>query len=110
MKNTLFTCDICKEIFKDHTDLKNHIRRHHQSMVKVKFPSGDVAEIKRAEDNTFKCKCGKGFKLPNSLHRHAKVCNNELIEQEEEAELMDMDDFDASEQMNMDNRIMPIDC
>jgi len=54
MKNTLFTCSICKDIFRNHSDLKNHVRRDHQSSVKVKFQNGDVVEIKRAEDNTFK--------------------------------------------------------
>jgi uncharacterized C2H2 Zn-finger protein len=114
MKNTLFTCTICKDIFRNRTDLKNHVRRDHQSAVKVKFQNGAVTEVKRAKDNTFKCKCGKSFKLPDSLRRHAKGCNGELTEPEEDEEegaLMDvLEDSDASESMNVDERVVPADC
>jgi hypothetical protein len=71
-----------------------------------------VTEVKRAEDNTFKCKCGKIFKLPDSLRTHARICGDELIKQEEderEAELMDVDDSDASESLKLDDRIVPAD-
>jgi len=113
MKNALFTCTICKDIFRNRPDLKNHVRRDHQSAVKVKFQNGGVTEVKRAEDNTFKCKCGKSFKLPDSLRRHAKECNNESTESHEEeveVELMDISDSDASESMDVDDRIIPVDC
>jgi uncharacterized C2H2 Zn-finger protein len=114
MKNTLFTCTICKDIFRNRTDLKNHVRRDHQSVVKVKFQNGGVTEVKRAEDNMFKCNCGKSFKLPDSLRRHAKGCNGELTvseEDEEEGALMDvLEDSDASESMDVDDRIIPADC
>ena len=113
MTNSLFTCITCNDIFRNRHDLNNHVRRDHQSAVKVKFQTGGVTEVKRAEDNTFKCKCGKRFKLPDSLRRHAKSCNNEsteLEEKEREAELMNVNDSDASESMNMNDRIIPIDC
>src|SRR5271169_6882678 len=86
MKNALFTCAVCKDIFRNRTDLKNHVRRDHQSAVKIKFQNRGVTEVKRTEDNTFKCKCGKSFKLPNSLRRHVKKCNDELTEPEEDEE------------------------
>ena len=34
----------------------------------------------------FKCKCGKRFKLPDSLRRHAKRCNEESVELEKAEE------------------------
>ena len=113
MTNALLTCITCKDIFRSCYDLNNHVRRYHQSSVKVKFQNGDVAEVKRGEDNAFKCKCGKSFKLPDSLRRHAKGCNGELIESEEDEEervLMDVDDYDALQSMNIDDRIVPADC
>src|SRR5437667_5263793 len=110
MTNTLFTCTTCNNIFRSRSDLNYHVKRDHQSSVKVKFQNGGVTEVKRAEDNTFKCKCGKSFKLPDSLRRHVKGCNDELTEPEEdegEGMLMDVDDSDASE---LDDRVIPGDC
>jgi hypothetical protein len=37
MRNTLFTCFICKDIFGNHNDLNNHIKHDHQSVIKIKF-------------------------------------------------------------------------
>ena len=116
MTNTLLTCITCKDIFRSRYDLNNHVRRDHQSAVKVKFQNGCVTEVKRAEDNTFKCKCGKNFKLPDSLRRHAKGCNGELTEPEEDeiwTELMDVDDSDPLELLIADAsiaRVIPADC
>lgn len=113
MTKTLLKCIKCDDIFRNRHDLEYHVKRDHQSSVKVKFQNGTMTEVKRAEDNTFKCKCGKGFKLPNSLHRHAKGCNDELTEPEQnerEAGSMEIDDSDASESMNVDDRIVPADC
>src|SRR5271170_5616300 len=36
-------------------DLNNHIRREHQSLLKVKCQNGGMEEVKRGEDSTFKC-------------------------------------------------------
>jgi len=71
-----------------------------------------VTEVKRAEDNTFKCKCGKSVKLPDSLRRHARTCRGELTDPEQierEPELMDVDS-DASESLIADARVIPADC
>lgn len=112
MAPTLPTCITCNNIFRTRHELEYHVKRDHQSSVKVKFQNDDVVEIKRTQDNTFKCRCGKSFKLPDSLRRHTKGCNNKLMEQEEEnggIELMDIDDFDAPESSNRDDRIVPAD-
>ena len=112
MKNTLFTCITCKNIFRNRSELNYHVKRNHQSNVKVIFQNGDVSEIERAEDGMFKCKCGKSFQYPDSLRRHAKNCNDRLaeIEEEREVESMNVDDSDASEPIDVDDRVMPIDC
>src|SRR5947207_841146 len=111
MTNALLKCIKCNDIFRTRHDLEYHVKHDHQSLVKVKFQNGGVTEVKRAEDNTFKCKCGKSFKLPDSLRRHAKRCNDELMEPEEnEGEDVLMDDTDASESMDMDDRVIPADC
>ena len=113
MKNTLFTCATCNDIFGSRPDLNNHVRRDHQSSVKVKFRNGGVTEVKKTEDNTFKCKCGKRFKFPDSVRRHAKGCDGGLAEQREKenmAELMNVEDSDASESMNVNDRVIPVDC
>jgi uncharacterized C2H2 Zn-finger protein len=113
MRNTLFTCGVCEDIFRNRNDLNNHVRRDHQSVVKVKFQNGGVTDVKKGPDGMFKCMCEKRFKLPWSLQRHAKGCNGKLAESEEDEEervLMDMDDCDTSESMNIDDRIVPADC
>ena len=72
-----------------------------------------MTEVKRAGDSTFKCKCGKSFKLADSLRRHAKRCDGELTEpdsKESGEELMNENDPDASEFMNVDDRNVPADC
>jgi len=83
----------------------------------VKFQNGGITKVKRAEDNTFKCQCGKAFKLANSLCRHAKGCSGELTEREDDdkrgAESVDGNESDASEHMDVDNRVIdriPNDC
>ena len=113
MKNTLFTCTICKDIFRGHNELKNHVRRDHQLAVKVNFQNGHVKEVTKEADGTFKCKCKKKFNLPSSLQRHAKRCNNEWVEVEDdrsEGGLMNVDDTDASESMDLDSSLVPDDC
>ena len=113
MRNTLFTCTVCNDIFRTRPDLNKHVRHKHQSMVKVKFQMGRVAEVKKGADGIFKCVCGKGFKVPWSLQRHAKGCSGKLTEsQKEEAdiELTNGDNSDASEYVDMDSRVIPADC
>ena len=113
MRNTVFTCAVCNDIFRTRPDLNNHVRHKHQSVVKVKFQTGRVAEVKKGADGTFKCTCGKGFKFPWSLQKHVKECDDESTEshkEEAEVELMDINDSDASESIDMDDKIIPIDC
>jgi uncharacterized C2H2 Zn-finger protein len=105
MTNALLKCTKCSDIFRHRTELVNHVKRYHQSLIKIKFLNGDVAEIKRENDDTFKCKCGKSFKLPDSLRRHAKTCRDELAESEQimrEVSLMD----DASESMDFSDEVV----
>src|SRR5271169_4803414 len=116
MTNALLTCIKCNNIFRSHHDLDNHVKRDHQSSVKVKFQSGAVTEVKKGEDDTFKCKCGKSFKVPGSLQRHAKDCNDEAMrshEDEEEDVQMSEGISDASESAELNKEEFddtPIDC
>jgi len=70
----LSTCSWCKESFRTQSQLYNHVRRVHQTMVKVKFLNGEVKEIEKQSDEIFVCDCSKVFKHPGSLHNHAKQC------------------------------------
>lgn len=70
-------------------------------------------KVKREEDNTFKCKCGKSFNYPDSWHKHVKVYNHELIEPEEdrrERVSMNIDDNNESECMDVDCQVIRNDC
>ncbi|HEV2222669.1 MAG TPA: hypothetical protein VGR84_06670 [Candidatus Acidoferrales bacterium] len=60
-----------------------------------------MTQIKRGDDNTFKCACEKVFKHPLLLKKHMKECNGEstclddgLID---DNMLGEEDDLDASE-------------
>lgn len=112
MTNALLTCITCNDIFRSRSDLTYHVKRDHQSLVKVKFENGSVAEVKKGEDGMFKCKCEKRFKLPVTLQRHAKSCRGQLEEPgqaEGEAQLPD----DASESMDFNDEVVddiPADC
>ena len=113
MTPTLLICTTCNDTFRSRHELNYHVRHEHQSSVKIKYQNGDMTEVKRTEDNTFKCKCGKSFKHPNSIQRHAKICNEEsgeLEENEDEIVLMDIDDSHASESMSVEDRMIPADC
>ena len=106
----LFIYIIYKNIFRNHINLKNHIKHDHQSMIKIKFQIDDMTKVKRIKDNIFKCKYEKRFKLPNSLRRYAKECNDELTEPKERALMDVLEDFNVSESMNMNDRIILTDC
>ena len=116
MTNILLTYIKYNNIFRRRSDLTYHIKRHHQSSIKIKFDNGHVMKVKKREDDIFKCKCGKSFKASTSLRKHMKRCKNKSadVEQDEiEIKLMNIDDSDASESMNLNARIIvhdPIDC
>jgi len=105
MTNTLLKCTKCNDIFRSRHDLEYHVKRDHQSSAKVKFQNGDMTEVKRAKDNTFKCKCGKSFKLPDSLRRHARTCRDELTEPEQIERVIPLFD-DASESMDFNDEVV----
>lgn len=71
-----------------------HVKRDHQSSVKVKFENGSVAEVKKEEDGTFICKCEKRFNLSVTLRKHAKTCRGESSESED----IHMNDIDVIEE------------
>jgi hypothetical protein len=115
MTNKLFTCKLtaCKATFRSYSQLNYHVKCNHQSNVTIKFLNGDVMEVKRGQDKTFRCKCGKSFNYPDSLRKHAKGCNSKLIKLEEdgsEGVLMNVDDTDTLESMNLDVSVVPNDC
>jgi hypothetical protein len=109
MTTAQLICITCKDTFKSRFDLNYHVKRHHQELVKVKFRDGRVAEVKRGDENMFKCNCGKRFGFPGSLQRHAKRCGGDVIESEEAEE----EDSDASESMDFNEEFVdntPEDC
>ena len=109
----VLTCVSCKKIFRSRDDLKNHVRRDHQSSVTVTFLCGRTAIIKRGEDGMFKCGCEKRCRLPNSMQRHAKSCKGESerqLEKEENAESVSEEEIDISEPMNREVDDIPDDC
>src|SRR5579864_257199 len=72
------TCRNCGEMFRNRSAYKNHVRSKHQASVAVKFEDGTSLKIKRESNGKFKCRCGKLFKLPNSLHAHARSCMSRI--------------------------------
>ena len=97
MRNTLYTCVVCKDIFRTRLDLNNHVRCKHQSVIKVKFQTDGATEVKKGMNDTFKCVCEKEFKVSMSLQRHMKNCNDESIDHEQnEMKIELMNDSDVS--------------
>ena len=113
MTNVLLTCITCDKIFRSRSDLTYHVKRDHQSLVKVKFENGSMTEVKKGEDDMFTCKCRKKFKLSVTLRKHAKGCRGESNEQEythmEDVDMLegvsDMVDYD-----DMSISDTPVDC
>jgi uncharacterized C2H2 Zn-finger protein len=115
--SALLSCTSCHQLFRSRSALNNHVRRNHQSSVKVQFRNGNVAEIKRGNDNAFKCNCGKIFKLPISLQKHTKDCSEKVASCYGDLNDVDMldeeDDSDVSESCESDNNCVneiPADC
>src|SRR6266496_3482886 len=116
MTNTLLTCITCKDTFRSHYELNYHVKRYHQSSVKVKYENGHVTEVKKGDDGTFKCQCRKSYKTPTSLWKHMKSCRHESSEQEH-AHMEDVDMLegvsDVSDMMDHDDASIsdtPVDC
>ena|SRR5271155_1439818 len=117
MTTALLSCITCQQLFRSRSALSNHVRRDHQPSVKVQFRNGNVAEIKRGNDNAFKCNCGKTFKLPNSLQIHTKECGDELVSHNGDLNDVDMlreeNDSDVSESCESNDDCVndiPADC
>src|SRR5947207_11759183 len=103
MINILFIYIICKNIFKNHYNLNNHIKYNHQSSIKIKFQNDDMIEVKRAKNNIFKYKYEKNFKFSDLLYKYTKKYNDKLIktkENEREKILININDFDISKLNN----------
>lgn len=108
MVNALLSCSVCKQLFRSTTALRNHVRRQHQTSVKVKYRNGLVREIRRGDDDAFKCGCGKTLKHPLSLHKHVKQCNDELTTPDEviEQDMSPEENYsDASESAESDDNV-----
>jgi hypothetical protein len=114
MHNALLSCKTCGDLFRLKSALKNHVRREHQSLVKVKFKNGSAGEVKKGTDGAFKCQCGKTFKLPMSLQTHAKECNDQSIAirrvEEEDVMMLEADVDDAESSCSEIRQDTPIDC
>ena len=113
MINILFKCIKYNNIFRNHHDLNNHIKNNHQSSIKIKFQNDDMIKVKKTKDNIFKYKYEKNFKFINSLHKYARIYNNKLMKQKEnerEIELININDFDISKSLKLNDRIISIDC
>src|SRR5436305_14641830 len=89
-------------MFRSRSNLTYHVKRDHQSSVKMKFENESVTEVTKEADETFKCKCEKTFKLSITLRRHAKSCNDELMKLESKTQLMN----DASKSMNFNDEMI----
>jgi hypothetical protein len=78
------------------------------------FQDGRVAEVKRGNDNTLKCNCGKRFGFLSSLQRHAKSCRGDVTGSKEGEEAMALleDNSDALECLDFNEEVneTPIDC
>jgi hypothetical protein len=109
-------CITCQNIFRSRSDLNNHVKRDHQTLVKVQFQDGRVTEVERGDDDKFKCKCGKCFRLPDSLRRHAKSCRSDVTRSEEDEEVvmrLSEQDSEGSESSDFNGEgadETPIDC
>jgi len=75
MTNALLTCITCRpnDIFRSRSDLTYHVKRDHQSSVRVKFENGSVTDVTKGADGTFKCKCRKTFKRYEDMRKAAEV-------------------------------------
>jgi hypothetical protein len=96
MTNALFSCVTCNKVFRSRSVLTYHVKRDHQSSVKVKFDNGSAAEINKGQNGTFICKCEKRFKLSVTLRKHAKTCSGERGEPEN----IDMENEDMMEEVS----------
>jgi len=74
-------CIHCGAAFNTKGKYDAHYRREHQKKVRT----SEANTVVRAENNRFKCMCGKEYDVYQSLVRHQRTCNV-LREQEAAAE------------------------
>lgn len=108
----ILTCIQCKDVFRSRYELNNHVKRVHQTSVKITFAYGDTAIIEKGGDGKFKCRCEKRFRLPHSLQRHAKECRAETMRPSEGHENEGSVSEGGSEPMDLDEEEVDdmIDC
>jgi len=74
-------CVHCGAAFDTKGKYQTHYRREHQNKVRT----SEANTVVRAENDRFKCLCGKEYDVYQSLVRHQRTCNV-LQEQEAAAE------------------------
>ena len=82
MINMLIIYITCKNIFRNQFELNYHIKYYHQILIKIKFNNEHIMMFKKCENETFKCKYGKNFKIFIFIWKHIKICKNESINYE----------------------------
>ena len=98
MTGGLLSCTACNEIFRTRSALNNHVRSKHQLSVTVKFNNGSATEIQRGNNDAFNCGCGRSFKLPYSMQKHARLCSGESASAEDAS----VDEHDAESEGESD--------
>lgn len=104
---TLLYCRLCNELLRSRTLLNNHVRRVHQSTVKVRFQNGEVREIQKGRDGSFTCNCGKVFKHPISVRQHGKQCIGTELENNCELDNGTSGSEDLMSEDSMNNSVVP---
>ena len=81
-------------------------------MIKIKFDNKYIIKVKKKENNIFKYIYEKKFKILWLLQKYMKRYNDELIKSEKNKKkriLININDFDISKSMNINNKIVLID-
>lgn len=101
-------CNTCRRLFRPGSELKYHIKRDHQPLVKVTFRDGSIIDIERGKDGMFQCICNRPFSEPNSIHRHAKSC--EVNSEEKHQNKLEKGCSEGEEERDSEEHDLPIDC